>query len=465
MTITDELVGKVTGVTDAVIAGAPADAAKAVLLDGLAVMIAGHFEPGGVARRLAGYVDGLGERPAASVVGTSLRTGIASAAWVNGTACHALDFDNTWYPVSHPTSPVLSAVLAVAEARELGGADLLRALVTGMETEGRLRDASTGFRSGFGFHKPGVTGTMGAVAGVVSLLGLAEQTARHAFGIAASRCAGLALNTGSMTKATHAGHAARMGVESALLACAGITAGSDPFGPGGFFDAFAAGKAEPRLSIDGFGDPFRLVDPGVGFKRYPANYYLHRAIDAALEIRRAPGFAAQHIDSIEIDFPSLAYLNRPRPPTGLAGKFSVQYVVAIALLDGRVDLYSFSDARLNSPDVQRLLDVTQLHLDADIPDDLMAMHTDVTIICGGDRRTLRVTELRGAPGSTITREQRLEKAHLCADWLLGSAGVDMLIEQVRSVDLQSSVASLIASALAAVPATGRAGYDSIDGEY
>ena len=100
-----------------------------------------------------------------------------------------------------------------------------------------------------------------------------------AFGIAGSRAGSLSINTGTMTKSSHAGHAARMGVECGLKAELGWTAADDVFGAGGFFDTFWPGNARPELLVEGFGEPWRMLDPGVGFKKYPS--------DGAV-IRRAP---------------------------------------------------------------------------------------------------------------------------------------------------------------------------------
>ena len=114
-------------------------------------------------------------------------------------------------------------------------ADLPESLVTAFQVQGRLRLAATGMDTGSGFHKPGMTGIMGAVAAAVRLLGLDRKQALMAFGIAGSRAGSIAKNTGSMTKSSHSGHAARMGVECALLAQRGFTGTNDVFGPGGFF--------------------------------------------------------------------------------------------------------------------------------------------------------------------------------------------------------------------------------------
>src|SRR4029079_5506754 len=126
--------------------------AKAVTLDGLAVMLAGATEPLGVGRISIDYVKMLGGAEQASVVAGGFRTSILNAAYANGTMAHALDFDNTWYPLNHPTSPTLPAILAIAEHSHLPGRQIIEAIVVAFEVQGRLRLAATGLKTGTGFH-------------------------------------------------------------------------------------------------------------------------------------------------------------------------------------------------------------------------------------------------------------------------------------------------------------------------
>src|SRR5215203_5169077 len=156
-TITAALVDKVLGVKYADLPSEAIEMAKAVTLDGLAVMIAGASEPLGVGRISIDYVREMGGAPQASVITGGFKTSMLNAAYANGTMAHALDFDNTWYPLNHPTSPTLPAILAIAEHHKLAGAKVIEALVAAFEVQGRLRLAATGLETGAGFHKPGMT--------------------------------------------------------------------------------------------------------------------------------------------------------------------------------------------------------------------------------------------------------------------------------------------------------------------
>ena len=443
-TLTERLVERVLAVRYDALPAAAIEMAKQVTLDGFAVMIAGSTEPLGVGRIVTQYVQDMGGSPQASVVAGGFKTSMQNAAYANGTMGHALDFDNTWYPLNHPTSPTLPAILAIAEHRRLPGKRVIEALVAAFEVQGRLRLASTGLETGSGFHKPGTTGQFGAVAAAGLMLGLDRGQMLMALGIAGSRAGSLSINTGSMTKGTHSGHAARMGIECAALAQMGWTASADVFGKGGYFDTFLFGNAKPELLVEGFGNPFRMVSPGVGFKKHPSNYFTHRPIDGALALREAHRIAPGSIESVEVVFPRFDYINRPQPQTGLDGKFSVQYATAVALLDGEVTIDSFTNERRFAPDVEALLPRVTLRFDDSIPADFDRMHAVVTItLKDGRRHSKKVDQLSGWVGHPLTREQRMRKFNSCSRRLLDADAAQQLANLVERLEEQPDLGPLM----------------------
>jgi aconitate decarboxylase len=420
------------------------DMARQVTLDGLAVMLAGATEPLGVGRISIEYVKVMGGAPHASVVAGGFKTSTLNAAYANGTMAHALDFDNTWYPLNHPTSPTLPAILAIAEQRRLHGRKVIEAIAAAFEVQGRLRMAATGMETGSGFHKPGITGTFGAAAGVGRLLDLTRDQMLAALGLAGSRAGSIAINTGTMTKSSHSGHAARMGVECAVLAEMGWTASRGVFEPKGFFDTFFGGRGEPELLVNDFAKPLRMVDPGVGFKKHPSNYFTHRPIDAALLLREKHALNPREIESVEVLFPCFDYVNRPQPETGLDGKFSVQYTTAVALLDGEVSVDSFTNERRFAPDVEALLPRVKLTMDEAIPADFDRMHCIVTVTLRN--RTYyseRVDKLSGWVGQPLTRAQRLAKFHSCARRVLDQASADRVVVLVEKLEQLEDVCEVM----------------------
>lgn len=414
-----------------------------IVLDGLAVTLAGATEPLGVGRIMIEYAREMGGHPQASVVAGGFKTSMTAAAFANGTMAHALDYDNTWYPLNHPTSPTLPAILAIAEYHRSSGRAMIEALVTAFEVQARLRLAATGMDTGAGFHKPGMTGLMGAVAAAVRLLGLDRSQALMAFGIAGSRAGSIAKNTGSMTKSSHSGHAARMGIECALLARKGFTGTDDVFGPGGFFDTFLPGRSEPELLVDGFGAPYRMIETGVGFKKHPANYFTHRPIDAALALRREHGLHTGEIERVKVTFPHFDYVDRPQPATGLDGKFSVQYTTAVALLDGEITVDSFTNERRFAADVVDLLPRIALELDRSIPNDFDRMHAIVRIDCR-DGRVLerRIDRLTGWCGVPLERDERLRKFYSCASRVIERRAADRLVDLVERLDTLEDIVAI-----------------------
>lgn len=330
-------------------------AASDLVCDGLAVAALGAEEPAPL--HLAALAKASGGTAEATLIRQGApRLPAAAVARVNGAAMHVLDFEPMWNPANHSLSTTLPALLALAEARgDCDGARLLLALAAGIEAQARLRIASGMFEPGqFTFHPPGMVGAIGSAVGAGVLLGLDAAKLTMAMGIAASRAGALIGNVGSMTKCLHCGDAAAGGLEAALLAAQGFTADADAIGgPRGWGRAFA-GEGFDVAALTASAADWHIAAPGPAFKLYPSQYGTHFVISAALDARRHwDGKGA--IRRVAITAPAMAYVNRPLPATGLAGKFSFQYTAAAALLDGQVGVASFADARRFAPDMEALL--------------------------------------------------------------------------------------------------------------
>jgi 2-methylcitrate dehydratase PrpD len=195
------------------------EVAKTVILDGLAVTLAGSMEP--AARIVGEYVREMGGNNQCSVFGQGFKTSPVMAAFANGVAGHVLDYEVMWHPATHPTSPTLPVVLALAESRQQAGPEIITALVTAFEIQGRIRVASADLDLSR-FHVPGVVGVMGSVAAASVMLHLTSEQTRMALGIAASRAGTVLANLSTMTNSAHCGNAGRMGLEAALLAARGV---------------------------------------------------------------------------------------------------------------------------------------------------------------------------------------------------------------------------------------------------
>ena len=385
---------------------------RLLLLDGLAVAIAGAHEPGpSILARLAQRDVPIGP---ARVIGKGFSTGVIQAARINGAAMHVLDFEPMWNPPNHALSPLLPALLAVAQWREASGQGvqgkaLLCALAKGVEAQGRLRLASGQIEpSKLTMHPPGAVGPLAAALACAELMALPQEQALAAVSMAASRCGAVLANVGSMTKALHCGDAAANGAEAAMLAAEGFTANVDAIGsPRGWGPALFGATFEPQHLTAAL-EVARALAPGPAWKLFPSQFATHFVITAALELRAShPGIHwSEQVERIELRTPVMHYIDRPKPETGLDGKFSWQYTTAVALLDGQVEPKSFTQERRFSADVVSLLEKIVLTRDATISGRLDQMHVELKVVLRDGRELLQRCD---APLGSWTRPVGSEK--------------------------------------------------------
>jgi 2-methylcitrate dehydratase PrpD len=431
MAVTSQLCDRIAGISYQDL-GVPAiEAARRLVLDGIAVAVAGTQEE--AIHILAAHHREQG----GAAIGNGFRLNTVSAAALNGAAMHVLDFEPMWSPANHALSTTLAGVLALAEAREANGREVLTALVKGLEMQGWIRQASGQFEARtLRFHPPGAAGPLGAAVAAGHILKLDPDQLANAIGIAASRAGGLMANAGTMTKSTHCGHAAALGLESALLAARGFTANAAVFE--------AAQGYVPTLYDNGFNveemlgfgrAPFRIVEPGYAIKMFPSQFGTHFGITAALQLHpNIPDATA--IRRVLLTAPVMGYVNRPLPRTGLEGKFSLQYTAASALLDGKVGIGTFTDTRLARADMQDLLARFEVRLDPAIPGRFEDMHVLLRVeLDGGAVLETRCDGPRGKWGTPpISEGEHLVKVRDCLATRLEPAAAEGVIGLARQID-------------------------------
>jgi aconitate decarboxylase len=457
MSVSQELSERIAGAHFGALPADVVEVAKTVILDGLGVSLAGSVEP--PARIVADYVRDMGGTPQCGVWGHGFKTSPVMAAFANGVAGHVLDYEVMWHPATHATSPTLPAILALAESLQRSGQDVITALVIGFEVQGRIRVASAKLDLR-GFHPPGLVGVMGSAAAAAVMLRLSAEQTRMALGIAGSRAGGVSANTGTMTKSTHCGNAGRLGLEAALLAARGFTGHPDIFEhPAGYAAVYFGEGFDVEAVTRDFGRPYRLMDPGIAIKKHPSQYGTHRGIDAALELRQRYGIDPSQIAAVRIEGPVMRYTDRPAPRTGLEGKFSVQYTVAAALLDGRITMETFTDAQVRRPEIAALLAKTRLEMNPNIPANFDEMWTTVAVqLHDGRTYAVRCDRPRGIWGNPLTRDERLTKVRQCAARVLPEADIDRLIDLVEHLeDASSADMGRLMELLARPPASSGAG--------
>lgn len=405
------------------------------ILDALGCALAA--QPERVATLVRSWIADEGSSGAASVWGSPLRASTSRAALANGTAAHALDFDDVnWSMNGHPTVPLLPAVLAVAEARGASGGALLTAYAAGFEVQARVGQALSISHYDRGWHPTATVGVLGATAGVARLLGLDAAALRRALGIACSQAAGSRMNFGTDTKPLHAGLAAQAGVLAAELAARGLTAREDGL-EAEMGLARLYGGAEP-FALPPLGAPFALEDPGLELKPYPSCRFTHRIIDAVLALReRHPGAS---LAALECAVTPLAHkvLIHPEPGNGLEAKFSLPYCAAVAWLDGWPTLESFRDERVLRDDVQALLRRVAVG-------DATGAEEEARLVLDTGRRDVeRVRLARGNPRRPLSNAERLDKLRGCAGGVLGPARIERLIACAERLEELGDVRDLVA---------------------
>ena len=413
------------------------EAAKVGIMDGVANMLAGSTQP--LAAIIANYLDEMGGTPVCSVVGWGFLTNAPSAAFANGVFGHCLDFELQGFPPTHGTSSCLPAALALAEQTGASGRTVILAYVLGWEVQGRLRSASAAAAAP-AYHPPGLVGPMGGAAAGASVLGLDTEQTRMALGIAASRTGGLTANTGTMVKSTHPGNASRMGAEAAILARSGFTSNPDVLEARyGYADALFRGEMEWDTVTGGLGDNYRIVDPGFDIKRFPAQITMQRPIESVLNLRDAYGFSPDDVEHLTVEVRGQGH-SGPIPTSGLDGKFSIEYCAAAALLDGGVNIETFTDQRRFSPDMEAMLPRVSVS-----PRDSDSARATAQL---RDGRTVskECLHFRGSAANPMSREERLSKFRYCAGHSLSDQDSECLVgllERLETVDDVSSLMDLM----------------------
>ena len=384
--------------------------------------------------------------------GHSFRTSAGEAALVNGTAAHALDYDDVQVNMrGHPSAPLLPVVLALGEKLRSSGREVTEAFVLGFEVECKLGRAIGEPHYALGWHATSTFGSLGAAAASARLLCLDAQVTANALGIAASLASGLQQNFGTMTKPLHAGWAARNGVTAAQLAAAGMTADAQAIeGEHGFLRAMSGGaEIDAEAVVRGRGDPWEILSPGIGVKLYPCCYATHRAIDAALAVREMSEIRAGGIGRVEavVSPGTLAPLIRRPPATGLEAKFSLEYCIASALFDGGVGLGSFTDEAVGRGEVReltRLLTVTEAGRPAQFPIEGTA---EVTVVTRNGRHYSRRVEMpRGDPANPLSCDELTAKFRECAALVLSEAQVERLVGLVKGLEELPDIRELTTAA-------------------
>jgi 2-methylcitrate dehydratase PrpD len=419
--------------------------AKGAMQDCVGVALAGARHPAGMipaewARKTAGT-------GAATVWGGDFKTSTHDAALVNGTAAHALDYDDvTWGLIGHPSVSLVPAVFAIGEAINASGRDVLHAYVVGFEVMAKLgRTTQPRHSLEGGWHATGTIGAFGATAACCKLLDLdADQTAR-ALGIVFSMTSGNVSNFGTMCKPLHAGLAARNAVEASLWAQAGFTSLPHPFdGPRSFHEVYSRGLGADMQPLSELGRVYELVVRGVVIKPYPCGVALHPAIDAVHALKKEYRFEADDVVSGEAG--ATAYtvdkLCYAVPRTGLEAKFSMPYTIARSILDDGIGFDTFTDRLVQDAKAQDLTRRIRMYMHDDIERTWKMGSRPVHVRLNlRDGRVLerRVDISKGNPEVPMTAEELDVKFKDCARKTLDLAAMNAATQSLQGIETLRSI--------------------------
>jgi 2-methylcitrate dehydratase PrpD len=433
-------------VTGAAPPAAARDRAATAVLDTIGVALAGAAQP---ASRSVQHVVRAEGGAGCRVWGTSFQASPGGAALANGTAAHALDFDDMCFvSLAHPSAPLVPAALAAAESAGTSGRAMLDAYVVGFEVEGRLGRVMNPRHYQRGWHCTSTLGTIGAAAAASRLYGLNADTAAHALAIAASSASGLKENFGTMTKPLHAGLAARSGVLAADLARAGLTASAQALdGPQGFLHAMDSEAAALGDALADLGRRWEIIDTGVTVKLYPSCAGTHPTLDAVLDLRRDHNLLADDIAAIDVGVDRVVptILLYDRPATGLEGKFSMPFCVAAAIVYGRVDIGTFMPDRLSDPAIISFMPRISMRVDPSLDDGAAPALTRARVtIRMRDGRVLSADAdgARGYPARPASDAELDAKFLGCARGAISSASADRALAMLRSFEQLGDVKAL-----------------------
>ena len=346
------------------------DRARVGFIDTVGVMLAGSRED--VSHLVCDMVKLEGSTPAATVVGQSFRASPQLAALANGVAAHAMDYDFTFLS-GQSVSPVIPAILPVAETTGATPSEALAAFIIGCEIAARIVRSYPTLSNVGGWHSTGIVGTIAAAAACARLLKVPVERIPDVIGISTSMASGIAVNYGTMTKPLHSGHAARDAVMAALLGSRGFSSQLSAFeGPAGYFNTFGRGL---NLSYEPFKDLGRrwdLVTMGYSLKAYPCGGRGHTAIEAALALRERLGARLADIANIHCSLSksSAQRVGVEYPRTVEAAKFSAAYVIAYALVHGAPRIPAFTEESLKDERVKTLAKTVTASADPELSDAL-----------------------------------------------------------------------------------------------
>lgn len=420
---------------------------KTCMLDSLGCGLFGAAQPwGAFAGNVAVAMSGGGT---SSLFSRPEKVSPTDAALANGTAIHGFELDDAHVASSlHPGAVTVPAVLAVAEARDVSGAEVLVALAAGYEVGLRVGVCAGVSHSTSGFHVTGTVGTFGAAAAAARALQLSADQIAHAFGIGGTQAAGLySARTGAMTKRFHAGRASQSGTMAAFLAQQGFTGSLDVVeAPFGGFMSTMHGQFAPDTVLDGLG--VRWETARVGLKPYASCASSHTIVDSVRDLRRR-GLVADNLVRLTVRMSKKGQLNVGwpyQPGEVITAQMNGYYIAAVTLLDGDAFIEQFAQDRLADPRILALLSRIEIvhdpELDRGGPGKRHAVHVDA-VLRNGQTMSAYFEQRRGSANHPLSASETEQKFRRLASTSLSGPDADDVMQLVQEIEREPGVARLM----------------------
>jgi 2-methylcitrate dehydratase PrpD len=419
--------------------------ARKAFLDTLAVSLSGsQLDSARIVTALARELGPAGGP--CSVIGHGFTADPLAAALANGTAAHAELFDDNNEPMmSHPSASLVSALLPLAQARGLGGAEVLLAYVVGFEVNVVLGRQLNPRLYEVGWHVTRTLGVLGVTAACCRLLGLGPRPFRAALGIAASMASGLRQNFGTMTMALHAGLTARDAVQAALLAEKGFLSDREALdGKYGFFNLFAGAPPPWLPGALPLGQPFELIQSGIIFKPYPSGAPTHAAVSAAIALHGKLGDRLHEAAGIvcHVHPWNFMTLREGIPGDTLRARVSLRYCVAAALRFGALGSAEFSAAALGDPLVQKFMTLIEIRQSDELPDNGLFPAAIEVCLADGECARVHCDIPPGAPANPMSDADADRKYRSCAGTVLDAAAIEHTRAMILGLDRLADIGDL-----------------------
>ena len=419
--------------------------AKRLLLDWLGCAVKGANQPHSAP--IKWYINQMGGKAQARVIGESTPNSAYHAALANGYCGHILEIDDVdKESISHPGTVVIPAALSVGEMEQASGSSLLAAIIAGYEIMLRVGAAVTPAHYQI-WHTTATAGVFGSAAAAGRLLSLNSEEMSWAFGSAGTMSAGLweFLKDGAMSKYLHAGKASATGVMAAVTAHYRLTGAKNILeGERGFFAGYARQDVDCGIFQD-FGSRYRLDT--VSFKPYTCCRHTHSAIDCAIKLHGECAGALDEVERIEIHTyeEAVSIAGNENPQEQRQAQFSIKYVVAVALQKGGIILEDFSPAALESARTRELLKKTTVKIDSELNQLTPAIWPARVVVTFSDGRKMDALEKypKGDPENTLTWEEIITKFEGLTEEILTEGARRQIVEMCRNVEILKNCGEII----------------------